>query len=276
MYNYLKGGVLMDVGVFFEQYAEIIIAMLMLAIFFSLARAIIEIVACWRIFTKMGEPGWKALIPIYSQYTMYKRVWKVSFFIISFILYIIHSTFSILNLKLSGNYSTLLVRISENNSVLAMIISLAFSIISIAVTVLYIMYLYRLSRAFGHGVGYTLGLIFFEPIFYLILAFDSSSTYTGNMASVAGASQGRGSYGQDGYNMKGYDQGAYNLNGYDQAGYSQGYNQSGYDPRYNQPGYDRGYNQSGYDQGYDQSGYDQGYNQSGYNQNNNNQDYYNQ
>jgi hypothetical protein len=31
-----------------------------------------------------------------------------------------------------------------------------------------------LSKAFGHGVGFTLGLIFFSFIFMLILAFDSS------------------------------------------------------------------------------------------------------
>ncbi len=31
-----------------------------------------------------------------------------------------------------------------------------------------------LSRSFGHGVGFTLGLIFLSFIFYLILAFGSS------------------------------------------------------------------------------------------------------
>ena len=31
-----------------------------------------------------------------------------------------------------------------------------------------------LSNAFGHGLGFTLGLIFLSPIFMLILAFGSS------------------------------------------------------------------------------------------------------
>jgi hypothetical protein len=31
-----------------------------------------------------------------------------------------------------------------------------------------------LSTSFGHGVGFTLGLIFLSPIFFLILAFGSS------------------------------------------------------------------------------------------------------
>jgi hypothetical protein len=40
--------------------------------------------------------------------------------------------------------------------------------------VIYIIGLHKLSKAFGHGVGFTLGLIFFEPIFMLILGFGSS------------------------------------------------------------------------------------------------------
>lgn len=33
---------------------------------------IISVVAMWKIFEKAGEAGWKALIPIYRGYTMYK------------------------------------------------------------------------------------------------------------------------------------------------------------------------------------------------------------
>lgn len=40
-------------------------------------------------------------------------------------------------------------------------------VISIIVT-------HRLSKAFGHGVGFTLGLLFLSPIFIPILAFGSS------------------------------------------------------------------------------------------------------
>jgi hypothetical protein len=38
-----------------------------------------------------------------------------------------------------------------------------------------------LSNAFGHGLGFTLGLIFLAPIFVLILAFGSSE-YRGTSA----------------------------------------------------------------------------------------------
>jgi hypothetical protein len=39
-----------------------------------------------------------------------------------------------------------------------------------------------LSASFGHGIGFTLGLIFLAPIFFLILAFGSSQ-YRGPAAA---------------------------------------------------------------------------------------------
>ncbi len=41
-----------------------------------------------------------------------------------------------------------------------------------------------LSKSFGHGVGFTLGLIFLGPIFILILGFDKSK-YVGPAAAQA-------------------------------------------------------------------------------------------
>jgi hypothetical protein len=41
-----------------------------------------------------------------------------------------------------------------------------------------------LSKSFGHGVGFTLGLIFLSVIFYYILAFGSS-TYRGPAAGMS-------------------------------------------------------------------------------------------
>ena len=37
-----------------------------------------------------------------------------------------------------------------------------------------VVYAWRTSKVFGHGVGYFLGLFFLEPIFWLILGFDKS------------------------------------------------------------------------------------------------------
>lgn len=51
----------------------------------------------------------------------------------------------------------------------------------IAAMVLSIVFYHKLSKAFGHGIGFTLGLIFLNPIFMLILAFGGSQ-YVGNNA----------------------------------------------------------------------------------------------
>lgn len=37
-----------------------------------------------------------------------------------------------------------------------------------------IVMMYKLSKAFGHGLGYCVGLIFLPFVFYLILGFDNS------------------------------------------------------------------------------------------------------
>jgi hypothetical protein len=38
----------------------------------SLVLAVIMIIALWKIFTKAGEPGWAAIVPIYNAYVEFK------------------------------------------------------------------------------------------------------------------------------------------------------------------------------------------------------------
>lgn len=47
-------------------------------------------------------------------------------------------------------------------------------LVPIVNVVINIMLFFKLSKAFGHGVGFGLGLLFLSPIFLLILAFGSS------------------------------------------------------------------------------------------------------
>lgn len=56
--------------------------------------------------------------------------------------------------------------------------------IYIAVFVIAIISLHKLSKAFGHGAGFTVGLVLLSPIFILILAFGSSQ-YVGNTTVTA-------------------------------------------------------------------------------------------
>lgn len=37
--------------------------------------AVISIAACWKLFSKAGEAGWKSIIPIYNAYILFKIVY---------------------------------------------------------------------------------------------------------------------------------------------------------------------------------------------------------
>lgn len=98
---------------------------------FSLVIFVIAIAAMWKIFTKAGEEGWKAIIPIYNIVVLLKIVGRPWWWL------------------------------------LLMLIPIVNIVVSIVV-------MNDLSKSFGHGVGFTLGLIFLSLIFYLILGFGSS------------------------------------------------------------------------------------------------------
>ena len=121
---------------------------------FSLIYWIIQIIAGWQIFKKAGEPGWKSIIPVYNTYTTYKIAWKPMYFWITLAISFVSGILS----AMSG-------------SVIVTILSF---IVSIAAIVIAVMFNHKLSKAFGHGVGFTIGLIFLHPIFMLILGFEKS------------------------------------------------------------------------------------------------------
>lgn len=118
---------------------------------------VIQVIAHWRIFTKGGEAGWKSIIPFYNEYTLYKLCWQTKFFWINII---------------AGFISSFLYCYSQpgDNSVLS---SIAAVLVLVSI-VIYVMRQNKLSKSFGHGVVFTLGLIFLDPIFKLILGLGSS------------------------------------------------------------------------------------------------------
>ena len=127
---------------------------------FALVWWILQIIANWNIFTKAGEAGWKSLIPIYGDYVSYKIAWQTSYFWLSFILGIVASYVSSANL---------------NESIFLTVIA---TLLRIVIAVINIMYCIKLSRAFGHGIGFAIGLILLQPIFFLILGFGSDKYYS--------------------------------------------------------------------------------------------------
>lgn len=118
---------------------------------------VISALGLGKMFEKGGEPGWKAWIPCYNGYITYKLTWNKNVFWLVLIGAVL--------LSIIAAYNTL------NVSVIMTVIQV---ILWIALLILQITASYKISKAYGHGIGYTIGLIFLPIIFYLIIGFGSS------------------------------------------------------------------------------------------------------
>jgi len=122
---------------------------------------IITAIGYWKVFTKAGEAGWKGIIPIVNMYTRYKLVWSVPMFWVAFLL------LAVSTITMTQHWPLV--------SALRGLAGLGFFIINV-------LSFHKLSKAFGHDVGFTAGLFLFEPIFALVLGFDGSR-FTGRNAA---------------------------------------------------------------------------------------------
>ena len=128
-----------------DQRIELLIAVGKALRGITLISNIIGIIACWKIFNKFGEPGWKALIPFYNTYILYKYSWDPAMFW-SDLICVILST----------------VGTSPFPSVILILV----------VHILISIYMYyKLAKCFGHDILFTLGLVFLPLIFLFILGF---------------------------------------------------------------------------------------------------------
>ena len=120
-------------------------------VFIGLIWYILQVVAYWKIFNKAGIPGWHSIIPILNIWDHYKLCWNGIFGILLLALLAVGGA-------LSG---------SENS-----ILQVLGTVMSLGATAITVVGSYKLSKSFGHGIGFTVGLIFLEPIFMLILGFS--------------------------------------------------------------------------------------------------------
>ena len=121
-----------------------------LTLFAALTIWLIHIIALWRIFTKAGYTGWKSLIPVYSQYLLFRIAGKPSLFPAVFI-FVIAQTF----LNITSMYFT-----NDDSRFILLALWGIVIILGIITAIIYIDYSYSLSKAFGHGIAFAFGLIF--------------------------------------------------------------------------------------------------------------------
>ena len=115
-----------------------------------------------KMFEKAGEEGYKAYIPFYNAYILFKLAWKTSVFWIIIILSIPHSILNVL--------------VQYERYAIFIFIIIA---IEVAFIVLGAKFCYNLSKSYGHGVGYAIGLFLLSIIFEYIIGFGES-VYVGN------------------------------------------------------------------------------------------------
>ena len=131
----------------------------------SLVMSILTIIGGWKMFQKFGEPGWKAIIPFYATWVEYGYTWK---------------PIMMIPVALLGVGGSALMQIAEEGSALEMIASVAF----LAGWVLTIIAYYKRCKAFGHGIGFTIGHIIAPGVFTIVLGFGKSQ-YIGSTAAAA-------------------------------------------------------------------------------------------
>ena len=111
--------------------------------------AVLVIAGLWKIFTKAGQPGWAAIIPIYNIYILIKIVgrptWWLALLLLAFI-------------PLVGSIAVL--------------------------AVLFVLY-WDLAKSFGKDIAYAIGLTLLSFVFVPMLGFGSAQ-YLGPMASGFG------------------------------------------------------------------------------------------
>lgn len=103
---------------------------------------VLTVVGNWKVFEKAGKPGWAAIVPIYNTVVLYQ--------------------------------------VSGLNPWLLLLYLVPF-VNYIAMFVLSIMLAGKLSKAFGKGTGFAVGIFFLQPVFTLILGFGDAK-YEGPVA----------------------------------------------------------------------------------------------
>ncbi len=104
---------------------------------------LVVIIGMWKTFSKAGQPGWAAIIPVYNLVVLFRIAGQSGWLALTFLLNFI---------PVIGGLAWLGIVIWNHVNV---------------------------SKRFGHGVGFALGLVFLAPIVWLILSFGSSK-YVGD------------------------------------------------------------------------------------------------
>ena len=129
-------------------------------------------ISLWKIYKKIGKPGWMSLIPIYNIYVLIKSITKKNYLVVLWIFLIIEY---ILNIICTNKMFQVFYEKSINNY-LNMVYFEFFrvSLMMLSYIIFAIIFSSKLSKAFNKSGWFTFGLVYCPFIFIPILAFDKS------------------------------------------------------------------------------------------------------
>lgn len=127
-----------------------------IGIVFLLIMLLLELEGWSSIFKKAHEDSWKGIIPIYNLYIAFKVFWKRLYFWLFLGCGLLLYLFSLFAAE--GYVFAILIA--------GIVWLLTYGIITV--------FFYKLAKKFGHGIGYTIGLLMLRPIFLAIIGFGDS------------------------------------------------------------------------------------------------------
>lgn len=137
-------------------------ALILFIIFIVVYILLLPFIASWKLFKKVGIPGYKSLIPIYNEYLILKIA-------------------GMNGLWLIVAYSPFIIDSINNNfkDRLPDYIYIIFIVFTILAIIFNIIRSIKLSKAFDRGILFMIGMFFFPTIFEIILGIGRSQ-YIGN------------------------------------------------------------------------------------------------
>ena len=127
-----------------------------LALVSSLIQVVIillNIIGLFKIYQKMGKPGWKGIIPFYNMYGLYDELWDKKYF---------------------WGYLLAQAVMLNPSSPSGLLFSVADLVLSVAMIVVVMKLYIKLAKAFGKGTGFGVLTFFFAPICLALLGFGSA------------------------------------------------------------------------------------------------------
>lgn len=145
----------------------------LVAMLIALAMCVIVVVCQWKLFTKAGEPGWAAIIPIYNTFVMSKIAFgNYNWAFVFLALWIVQMIISVMQNVLNVIDSDIVVIFVLLISLLSIVVSIAYAVVSGIITFFF-------SKSYGKSTAWNVLMIFFSPIMLIIMALDKNTEYVG-------------------------------------------------------------------------------------------------